>query len=255
MHEQSSTTDPLALKAELSAGPSRFLNAAEAYELAMGYYERTLASPLALRRRLFVLFFLSGFCGLVYQMVWTRLAFASFGIITPVLSVVISVFMLGLSLGAWAGGRIIPGLVRRTGVSAIYFYAGAELIIGLGAFVVPKLFAIGEHILLNAGQTNSFPYLFLSAAVLAVAILPWCVFVGATFPLMMAFVRERDRENTESFSYLYLANVLGAMCGTILTAVVLIEVLGFHRTLVFAGAERGSRPSNSRSFPCVRDKG
>ena len=72
---------------------------------------QSLYTPtLVLRRRLFVLFFLSGFCGLVYQMVWTRLAFASFGIITPVLSVVISVFMLGLSLGAWAGGRIIPWL-------------------------------------------------------------------------------------------------------------------------------------------------
>jgi spermidine synthase len=196
---------------------------------------QSLYTPtLVLRRRLFVLFFLSGFCGLVYQMVWTRLAFASFGIITPVLSVVISVFMLGLSLGAWAGGRIIPWLVRRTGVSAIYFYAGAEFIIGLGAFVVPRLFGLGGQILLASGQTDSFQYLFLSAAVLAAAILPWCVFMGATFPLMMAFVRERDRENTESFSFLYLANVLGAMCGTIVAAVVLIEVLGFHHTLDFA---------------------
>src|SRR5271170_8142885 len=117
------------------------------------------------RQRLYLLFFVSGFCSLVYQMVWTRLAFASFGIITPVLSVVISVFMLGLSIGAWAGGRMIPKLVQRTGVSAIYFYAGAEFIIGLGAFVVPKLFGIGEQVLLAAGQTDSFPYLFLSAAV------------------------------------------------------------------------------------------
>src|SRR5579863_3974769 len=81
----------------------------------------------------FVFFFLSGFSSLVYQVVWTRLAFASFGIITPVFSVVISVFMLGLSIGSWAGGKVIPGLVRRTGLSAIFFYAGAELIIGLGA--------------------------------------------------------------------------------------------------------------------------
>jgi spermidine synthase len=191
---------------------------------------------LAMRRRLFVLFFLSGFCSLVYQMVWTRLAFASFGIITPVLSVVISVFMLGLSVGAWAGGRLIPGLVRRTGVSAIYFYAGAEFLIGLGAFAVPKLFGWGAHLLLAAGQTDSFGYLFLSAAVLAGAMLPWCVCMGATFPLMMAFVRERDRGDTESFSYLYLANVLGAMCGTIVAAVVLIEVLGFRHTLAFAAA-------------------
>ncbi len=191
---------------------------------------------LALRRRLFVLFFLSGFCSLVYQMVWTRLAFASFGIITPVLSVVISVFMLGLSVGAWAGGLMIPILVRRTGVSAIYFYAGAEFVIGLGAFVVPRLFGWGAHVLLSAGQTDSFRYLFLSAAVLAGAILPWCVLMGATFPLMMAFVREKDRGDTESFSYLYLANVLGAMGGTMMAAVVLIEVLGFRHTLAFAAA-------------------
>ena len=52
---------------------------------------------------LFFLFFLSGLSGLVYQVVWVRMAFASFGILIQVLSVVLSVFMLGLSLGAWAG--------------------------------------------------------------------------------------------------------------------------------------------------------
>jgi predicted membrane-bound spermidine synthase len=186
------------------------------------------------RQRLYFLFFLSGFCSLVYQMVWTRLAFASFGIITPVLSVVISVFMLGLSIGSWAGGRIIPWLVGRTGLSAIFFYGGAELIIGLGAFAVPGLFAMGEQCLLAAGQTDSIQYLFFSALVLAVSILPWCVFMGATFPFMMAYVREQEPNNADSFSYLYFANVLGAMTGTILAAVVLVEVLGFHHTLAFA---------------------
>ncbi len=183
-----------------------------------------------------MLFFLSGFCSLVYQMVWTRLAFASFGIITPVLSVVISVFMLGLSIGAWAGGRVIPWLVRRTGLSAILFYGGAELIIGLGAFAVPGLFKQGEEILLTAGQTDSLAYLFFSALVLAVSILPWCVFMGATFPFMMAYVREEEPDNADSFSYLYFANVLGAMMGTILAALVLVEVLGFRHTLAFAAA-------------------
>src|SRR5947208_2616319 len=89
---------------------------------------------------LFLMFFVSGFCGLVYQVVWTRLAFASFGIITPVLSVVISVFMLGLAVGAWAGGQGIGPLTQKTGVSAVAFYALAELMIGLGAAMVPKLF-------------------------------------------------------------------------------------------------------------------
>ena len=73
------------------------------------------------RRVLFFLFFVSGFCSLVYQVVWTRLAFASFGIITPVLSVVLSVFMLGLAVGSWAGGRYISSLVKKTGLSAACF--------------------------------------------------------------------------------------------------------------------------------------
>jgi predicted membrane-bound spermidine synthase len=188
------------------------------------------------RRILFLLFFISGFCSLVYQMVWTRLAFASFGIITPVLSVVLSVFMLGLAAGSWAGGRGVAGLVRTTGLSPIFFYAGAELIIGCGAVLVPKLFKIGEQLLLSSGQSDSFRYLFLSALALSVSILPWCVFMGATFPLMMAYVREQEGESVESFSYLYFANVLGAMSGSILTVLVLVEVLGFFHTLVFAAA-------------------
>jgi spermidine synthase len=188
------------------------------------------------RRILFFLFFVSGFCSLVYQVVWMRMAFASFGIITPVLSVVLSVFMLGLAIGSWAGGRWISSLVKTTGLSAACFYAGAELLIGLGAFAVPKLFAIGEHILLTSGETDSLRYLSLSALVLAVSILPWCVCMGATFPFMMAYVREQDSGNTESFSFLYLANVLGAMTGTFLTATVFVEIWGFHHTLWQAAA-------------------
>jgi spermidine synthase len=186
------------------------------------------------RQWLHLLFFVSGFCSLVYQMVWTRLAFASFGIITPVLSVVLSVFMLGLSVGAWAGGRIIPRLVRQSGLSAIFFYGGAEFVIGLGAFATPKLFALGQQVLLAAGQTDSFRYLLLSALVLAASILPWCIFMGATFPWMMAYVREEAADQADSFSYLYFANVLGAMTGTIVTAFVLVELFGFHDTLTLA---------------------
>jgi spermidine synthase len=114
---------------------------------------------------LFLLFFISGFCGLVYQLVWTRMAFASFGIISPVLSVVISVFMLGLSLGAWGAGKWVGKLAAKTGLSAATFYAVSEFIIGLGAFAVPRLFALGEHLLLRTGSSDSFTYLSLSAAV------------------------------------------------------------------------------------------
>jgi spermidine synthase len=185
---------------------------------------------------LFVLFLVSGFSGLVYQVVWVRLAFAAFGITTPVLSVVISVFMLGLSLGASAGGRSVQFLVRKTGLSALWFYAATELIIGIGAFAAPALFAISQRMLLAAGEADSTRYLLFSALGLAFSILPWCIFMGATFPLMMAFVREQEGASTESFSFLYVANVLGAMAGTVLSAVVLVELLGFRHTLWIAAA-------------------
>jgi len=188
------------------------------------------------RRLLFALFFLSGFCGLLYQVVWLRKCFASFGVITPVLSVVISVFMLGLFAGSWLAGRFVENLAAKTRLSAVWFYALAELLIGVGAFAVPYLFSLGESALLPVGQSNSSAYLLWSALIIAGAIFPWCFFMGTTFPLMMAYIKEQSKEETASFSFLYLANVIGAMTGTLVTAVVLIELLGFTNTLRFAAA-------------------
>ncbi len=186
-------------------------------------------------RLLFMLFFMSGFCGLLYQVIWVRLAFASFGIITPVLSVVISTFMLGLCLGTWSCGRFIFPLTNRIKISPLIFYAFSEGMIGVGAFTVPLLFTFGEKLLSNAGQADSFKYLLCSALILAFSILPWCLFMGATIPCIMAFVKRTDPGNHGSFSFLYLANVIGALAGTLTTAFVLIELLGFRQTLWLAG--------------------
>ncbi|MBF0517844.1 MAG: hypothetical protein HQK97_12180, partial [Nitrospirae bacterium] len=177
---------------------------------------------------LYLLFFVSGFCGLLYQVVWLRLAFAAYGIITPVISIVISVFMLGLAVGSYAGGRVIGPLTRITRISAIYYYSAVELLIGAGAFMVPLLFSRGTRLLFDIEQMNSFSYLLYSGAIVAAAMLPWCVMMGLTFPFMMAFIRETQKTNTQSFSFLYQANVLGAIAGTLLTAYVLVEVLGFR---------------------------
>jgi spermidine synthase len=189
-----------------------------------------------LRKTVFGLFFLSGFCGLLYQVVWLRLAFAHFGIITPVLSVVVSVFMLGLSLGSWAGGTWIAKSAAWRKFPAMYAYAATEALIGVGAFMVPMLYRIGDTALLPGGETNSVSYLGLSALAIALSILPWCFLMGATFPLMMAFLKEQDTSSETSFSFLYLANVIGAMFGTICTADLFVETMGFHRTLQWAGA-------------------
>ncbi|MEI8288472.1 MAG: hypothetical protein WCH99_03295 [Verrucomicrobiota bacterium] len=188
------------------------------------------------RNLLAVIFFISGFSGLAYQVIWTRMAFACFGIITPVLSVVLSVYMLGLALGAWAGGRWVGWLVKQSGRSALFYYGVAEAIIGVGAFAVPRLIKAGAHLLLSSGQMDSGQYLLTSALALTGAILPWCLFMGTTFPFMMAYMREEMDTEAGSFSFLYAANVLGAMAGCFLTAIVLVEMLGFAHALWIAAA-------------------
>ena len=144
----------------------------------------------ALMPVIFCLFLFSGFCGLLYQVVWIRMAFATFGVITPVLSVVVSVFMLGLALGSWVGGRYIEPIVKRTRLSAIWYYGMVEFLIGIGGLAVPLIFSASDRLLLPLGEMDSFRYLFFSALILALSILPWCFFMGTTFPFMMSFMKE-----------------------------------------------------------------
>jgi predicted membrane-bound spermidine synthase len=180
------------------------------------------------------MFCLSGFCGLAYQIVWLRKAFAVFGVITPVISVVVSVFMLGLFLGSWAGGKWIKAFTRKHSVSAIYLYALAESMIGIGGVSVPYLFLFGDQFLLPIGNTGSFTYLLFSGLLIAIVMVPWCIFMGTTYPFMMAFLEEHYPQEKSGFSFLYLANVIGAMAGTLITALFLIELFGFKHTLFIA---------------------
>jgi spermidine synthase len=177
-------------------------------------------------------FFVSGFCSLLYQVVWTRLAFAHFGIITPVLSLIVSVFMMGLGVGSAYGGRWATSADRRFNIPPLSLYAAAEALVAIGAFAVPAMFNWGDALLLYAGTTNSGAFLLLSAACIVIALLPWCVAMGATFPLMMTFARRIDLHNRQSFSFLYAANVLGAAAGAVTTALVLLELFGLRGTYV-----------------------
>jgi predicted membrane-bound spermidine synthase len=189
------------------------------------------------RQRIFFLFFLiSGFCGLLYEVVWARLAMASFGVTMTVISVVLSVFMAGLALGSWLAGW--PPLLRRlrTGRHYLRTYALVELGIGTGAFAVPFLFDHAREMLLGMGESNSSSYHLWSAVLLSLAILPWATLMGTTYAFAMGALRAASGGDARGFSYLYLANVLGAALGTLVSALVLIELLGFRHTLFVAAA-------------------
>src|SRR5262245_23848488 len=183
----------------------------------------------------FAFFFVSGFCSLVYQVIWLRLAMAAFGVTTPFVSIVLSVFMAGLALGSWGVGRLGRRLERAEPRWPLRLYALVEIVIGLSALTVPGALAWGRSIL-AAGRGvawDSATYYLASGVWVTLALLPFCVAMGTTFPLAMAAIRrERLAGSDRSFSYLYLANVLGATSGTVISAFVLVEIFGFAATLL-----------------------
>lgn len=180
----------------------------------------------------FTFFFLSGYAALADQTIWTRLAMAKFGVTTVSISIVLSVFMLGLAIGSWLAAIASPQLEKKSASYALYCYAACEVLIGVGAFAAPAMFDIGRQFLLHSNATwGSAAYTVRSSLCIAIALLPWTICMGATFPFALAAVRKINPKTKTSFSYLYLANVLGATIGTVVTALVLIELLGFVQSL------------------------
>jgi len=188
----------------------------------------------------FVFFFVSGFCGILYEIVWLRLSMAQFGVTSALVSIVVSMFMAGLGLGSWASGRVI----RRNGVHAgalgLRLYALAELLIGISALAVPLQLQWGRTLLEKTQLPSSGTYYLASGLWIALTLIPWCACMGATIPLAMESIKTSFRsESSSSFSYLYLANVVGATFGAVLP-LLLIELYGFHRTLTIGSALNGA---------------
>jgi len=82
-------------------------------------------SPVFMRS-VFVFFLVSGFCSILYELVWLRLSMAQFGVTTALVSIVLSTFMAGLGLGSWISGRLIRRYGGAMRTPALRFYAGSS---------------------------------------------------------------------------------------------------------------------------------
>jgi spermidine synthase len=183
----------------------------------------------------FVFFLISGFCGILYELVWLRLAMAQFGVTTPIVSIVLSAFMGGLGIGSLAAGKFIRRYGQKVPFPPLWLYAGSELLIGISALAVPFELVIGHRILSHLASSTEFSsvtYSLISGVCIALTLVPWCALMGATIPLaMFAVRRDPQLESRRSFSFLYVSNLLGAILGAILPLAI-IEFRGFHFTLL-----------------------
>jgi len=182
----------------------------------------------------FVFFFLSGFCAILYEVVWMRLAMAQFGVTTALVSMVLSVFMAGMGGGSVAAGSLVKRYGEWLKPAPLRLYAAAEFLIGVSALLVPREFNWGHQLLVwmaERAPVASGTYYVVSGVWLALSLVPWCACMGATIPLAMFAIQTDQRdESRRSFSFLYLANVLGAAAGCLIP-LLLIELYGFQNTL------------------------
>jgi len=190
---------------------------------------------MARHAALFLLFFLSGISGLIYESIWSRYIRQFVGSAATAQVLVLSLFMGGMALGALLVARRL-GQVRRP----VRVYGLIEGGIGLYALAFPWLCAG----VMRLCYDTLFPALgggFLVGALkwtmAGLLILPPCVLLGMTFPLMSAGILRRDRDHSgEILSFLYFTNSIGAALGALLSGFVLVGRFGLPGTLACAAA-------------------
>ena len=172
----------------------------------------------------------SGFCSLVYQVVWDRTLKCNFGGDTTSSAVVTATFLLGLGLGAVGFGRW-----RRR---AFVTYALVE--IGIGLYGICS-FGLLSRVATVLGR--AFDYSMADASglrsIVVVAcmlfLLPPCFLMGGTLPLMFnAFVSPGTYKN-RTVGLIYGLNTAGASVGIVAVPLLFLNRLSIPATLLVAG--------------------
>jgi len=175
-----------------------------------------------------VMVFVSGFAGLVYQVLWMKQLGLLFGNTAHAASATLAAFFIGLGAGSWWWGR-------RVGASArpLRLYARLEFGIALAAVL---------YFALLVGFESLYPWLYRSlggtgvgmlVAKLGLALLlvfPAAFFMGGTVPAIgQVAIQERSRFGRTA-ALLYGINTLGAALGVGAAAFVCIPAMGVRMT-------------------------
>ncbi len=173
----------------------------------------------------------SGAAGLVYQVLWVRELSLVFGVTTFAMSVVVSSFMGGLALGSALAGRWLVPLGRP-----LVAYALLELAVAAAALLVPA--GVGFAGVVHRGVVPpDLPVLADALAqfvLVALVLLVPTTAMGATLPVLSAWVVRETATRGRSLGRLYALNTAGACAGTLFAGLYAIENLGIATTNLLA---------------------
>ncbi|WP_313299278.1 fused MFS/spermidine synthase [Diaphorobacter sp.] len=173
-------------------------------------------------------FFLSGMCALMYQTSWQRILYRVIGVDTDSITIIVSVFMLGIGLGGMFGGYLADYKPHLR----VKWYAAAEISIAAYGFCSLALLSGLEHILTELALESAA----ISAFACLVFLLIPTTLMGMTLPLLTMAFNEKRTSVGVSVGILYFVNTLGAAVGAVLVPFVLFPVLGLDHVIYMAVA-------------------
>ena len=175
---------------------------------------------------LYLLVFLTGAAGLIYQVVWQQYLSRILGSEHAATAIVLAVFLGGL-----ATGYLVSGALSRWMPNALACYAALEAIIGLWALAFPSLFRLVDS--LTSVWSFAPPYLLIVQGSFSAALLlgPPTLCMGGTVPLLTRALSESLEAATGVHARVYAINTLGAFVGTLAAGFVLIPIFGLPDTL------------------------
>jgi spermidine synthase len=193
---------------------------------------------------IYLLFFLSGLSGLIYQVVWVRVFGNVFGNTVYSASIVIAVFMLGLGVGSCVVGAWADRRYAQHPDSLLRAYGAVEMAIAAMGFTIaltlPHLGAISAFVSSYVRDASGWYVLsagsYLARAAIAIVLLtPITLLMGGTLTLLIRHLVRSDLAiGGWRIAELYGINTLGAAGGAMLTDFVLVPARGLWSTQLIA---------------------
>ena len=171
---------------------------------------------------------LASLAALGYEVVWTRLLVLVIGSSTYAFTLVVAVFVLGVSLGSLGFERLIPRFRNAAEVYVHLQIATAVLsVLALKVFGrLPELF-LSWFGAANGAFTGT---LVAQAGVVALMLLPPTVAIGASFPVAVRAVAVGPLAQS-AFARVFAWMSAGNVLGVIVASVWLIPALGLQQSL------------------------
>jgi len=179
-------------------------------------------------------FFATGAAGLIYEIAWNRMLALAMGNTSYALATLLTVFMGGLALGAWIGGRRAPA-----GRRGLRLYGILELGVGLYCLLLPFLLDLANPlfaVIYRSHYSSLVRFNLMQFLVVAVLLLIPTTMMGATLPILTRFVVPRLGSMSRTVGLLYAVNSGGAFAGAMLAGLVLLPVVGVQLSYRIAAA-------------------